>query len=237
MKKVVFTMKRIVLIVSFCIVSVCANAVPFSFNYEQIPFGKPMSEVLELVEGAEVLEDESVTLGTDRDPLSSFSGFCDYFSGGVYILHGLWGVLDRSVAKCFEVRSEEWDKLYLVKLYFVKDKSDYILFMVMKEQKSGGGRYDNIYSAMAKSISKTVGVPQKNYDTEYKSIMWSDYAVNAKIGVWMLKTRKIFLLVGGTSGPTMLYVNTQGWNKYINAIKQYRENEKRETEQKNQPDF
>ena len=133
------------------------NSTPFTFKFGQIPFGKPMEEVLKLVEGASVKEDEDVDI--------SFIG--DYnlnseFSGGMYSILGMGSYFTSSVTKLYKVEYDKWENINQIRLYFVKsfgkDKNDYTLFFVTKEQKSSGGDYKNVYAGFKKSIIKILGV-------------------------------------------------------------------------------
>jgi hypothetical protein len=115
--------------------------------------------------------------------------------------------------------------------------------MVMKEQKSESGGYKEVFSAFKRSITKTVGVAPIEKTVEYEDLLMrvnNTYAP-ALVGVWKLKTRKIFLMVRydsfSSGNPIMLYMDTQGWAKYINATKQYELHKKQEVEKNNKAEF
>ena len=215
---------------------------PFTFSFGNIPFGESMHEVLKLVEGAKITEDEDVSASFIAD-----YGITTHFSGGWYTMWGMGSYFLSPVAKCYTVEYQQWEKIITIKLYFGKsfgeDNNDYTLFLVMKEQKTSGGNYKDVYSGFKNSITKVLDIRPSEYTGKYQDLILfsSNTYEPALIGLWKLKDQKVFLLVRNnmfSSGdPIMLYLSSSGWYKYINAVDSYEAAKKEETENDNQADF
>ena len=115
--------------------------------------------------------------------------------------------------------------------------------MVLKEQKAVGNNYKDIFSSYKKSISSVIGVTSDDFTIKYQDAsLRNDHTYEpGLIGIWKLKTRKVFLLIHneflGSSDPIILYVDNSGWNKYLKAIEKMEIVKKKENENKNKPDF
>jgi hypothetical protein len=241
---------KLIAYIVLCCISINAHAVPFTFEYGKIPFGKPMAEVLALVEGAEIEEDKESRFACGDDGyggyISSYLGIDNYFSGGLFVITGLPSNAGTfflsSITKSFIVRSKEWDNIGEIRLFFVKDKSDYILWMVAKLQNNTKGNYSDVFKNYEKNITQKLGIQSKKYDTKWETTFVGQYSwALAKAAEWTTKSYKIFLMVkeglfrSGT--PIILYIDINGKNKYMNGVKQYEILQQQEIEQQNKPSF
>jgi hypothetical protein len=240
---------KLIAYIVLCCISINAQAVPFTFEYGKIPFGKPMAEVLALVEDASIEENKyspffSVEFNSSIHDISftNFQGIDAYFSGGLYV--SMFGtVLNGACVKTITVTSNLWNSLLGIKLFFVLENNDWILFMVAKQQKIEGdnNKYMDIYDSYEKGIAHSLGIPAKRKNTIYK-YNWSgeETFFNANFSHWNTKNTNIFLMMYKgfiNSNPIILYVDINGWIQYTNCIKQYDAKKKKETEEKNKPSF
>jgi hypothetical protein len=241
--------RKIVIVLSMCCcLSLCAQtnsesaaSKPFNFTYGKIPFGKTPDEVLKLVQGATVKEEENASISFAKD-----YGLSSYFEDGIYSIMSLGAYLNSKLSKQYTITYEGWTELKEITLYFVRsfEKDDYTLIMVKKIQKSSEGSYQNVYAGFKATICKGLGLkPAEEYTVKYQD----DYMRGARTyeqglaGYWKTKDQSIFLLIRNnwfSSGdPEMVYISTAGWGKYITSCKKYEDDKKIKQQEKSKAEF
>lgn len=87
--------------------------VPFNFQYEVIPFGSTMEEVLKTVKGAEIFEDRYTSL----EAIGFYQGLSKYFPEGIYTYLGVPYFFNSSVVKKYKIRSGKWSNIKEIELF------------------------------------------------------------------------------------------------------------------------
>ncbi len=204
---------------------------PFKFNFRKIPFGKPVREVLKLVENAEVSENKNVTAYFARE----YHSMKTYFSKGIYSFRGHEPSFLSTVAKKYSVRYDGWKKIEQINLYFVKNfdsHDDYTLFLVKKTFKDSYDDYKNVFTGLKNSIKRVLGSPTTTHETKYATAhMRSNNTIAlALFGYWRTKNSKVFLLVNTSFRVTfseIIYLSNSGWAKYEKACEKYEQKKKK----------
>lgn len=202
---------------------------PFKFYFTEIPFGKPMKEVLKLIEGAEVEEDKKVTAHFTRD----YDVMKTYFSKGVNS-YTCDSYFESKLVKKYIAEYGGWGKMSKIHLYFVRSNvsnKDYTLFLVRKFFKKSSDDYKIIFNGFKQSISKKIGVPILSQKAYFKSCYWTfsgrEYITEeALFSCWDTKYTRVFLLVPDYNlygiSPQIIYLSNSGWKKYERAWAEYR---------------
>jgi hypothetical protein len=212
---------------------------PSSFPYNQIPFGKPMDQVLNMVETGTVVEDKEL----DIDFVQAYS--LSLFQGGVYSWWGVGAYLASTCAKKYTVTYSGWDSIKKIDLYFACTfgKDDYTLMTVRKTQKANGD-YKNVYASYKTTITTALG-GLKPKETQ---VQWCDLTLRAQgswdyglVGQWTTSGKDIYLLVHNelfTAGdPDIVYVSQAGVAKYLKACAAYEADKKKNDMQNNSANF
>ena len=229
------------MVILFSLVSLKAFSVPFSFPFEQIPFGKSVEEVLQLVEGADINEN------SDSISVSFISEFSlSLLKGGLYSYFGMGTYLSEKCAKSITLTSPEWENLESIVLYFTNTygKNDYTLMMVKKTQKRPDAKYDNVYAGMKNSIIKSLNGQQprefqERWATDQMRYQGTyDYGLIAR---WTVKSKDIYLLIHNDwiscGKPELVYVDQLQAAKYLSSTKEYETQKKKAEESKSTADF
>lgn len=205
---------------------------PFKFPFKSIPFGDTLESVLTRVPREEVKEAVDATIQT----LGDYEGISSYFSGGLYKSFFSGTSFNSRLVKKFTFEHSQWENIWQIDLYFSKrfgSEGPFTLFLVRKLFKSPGGNYENVFNGMKNSISEELGSPPKVIRTRYKDHMmgYERGYDPALAGVWILKDRKVFLLVNGLflsyGKPEIVYLSDQEWQKYIRSCNEYEKNQER----------
>lgn len=220
-----------------------AYAEPIKFNYHEIPFGKPIGAVFNLVKGAEVVQKDSASI----EFLLQYQGFLEkYFNKGFYTTAGQGAELLPLVTRVYRVSYKGWDDIRWVDLYFTKGHKakdiDYRLFMVIKEERNpyATGSYEEVFKSFAKSIAEVLKTNPETFTYQYQAPSLEKPGP-AAVGEWQLTSMKIYLLVhneGTASGPPMIiYRSNQGWQQYLSACDKADQDRKAEIEKKIKRNF
>lgn len=218
-------------------------AEPIKFNYHEIPFGKPIGFVFDLVKGADIVQKDSANI----EFLLQYQGFLEkYFNNGFYTASGQGAELSSQITRVYRVSYKEWDDIHWVDLYFTKGfkakDADYRLFMVIKEERNPSvtGSYDDVFKSYVKSVVDVLKNSPETFTYQYKTSSL-EKAEPAAVGEWQLATMKIYLLVhneGTSSGsPLIIYRNNQGWQQYLSALDKADQDRKAEIERKIKRNF
>lgn len=237
MKRTLSIIYLLLILASFVSAQEQKSTEPSKFNFGSIPYGKPMEEVLKMVEGAKVWEGDYVSIET----IGNYEGLSSYFAGGLYTIMGLGTYFNSNVVKKYTATYDKWDNIDKINLYFVKkfgSKEPYTLFLVRKFLKAPEGRYENIFNGMKSSITKKIGVAPEVFKVKYQTdSMKAKHTYEPSFfGVWTLEYSKVFLLVASsfyrTRRPEILYLSNNGWKNYLDSIDAYEIYVKRKEENK-----
>lgn len=210
----------------------------FYFSYETIPFGKNIEDVLKIVEGASVKQEDNIEINSVR----YYERIEHYFSGGLYSIAGLGANFNSTVSQKYILTDENWDKISQIDLYFSRDfiyNGPYQLFLLRKKIKPPKGNYKNIFNGMEQGITKILGVSPTVFSSNYKSMevmyyLGTNAYVDSRVAIWEMKEVIVFLLVPDitlTSGLVeILYVSRNGWNYYLESCNSYEADKKAKQE-------
>jgi hypothetical protein len=220
-----------------------ANAEPIKFNYNEIPFGKPMGTVFGMVKGAEVVQKDSADIGF----LRYYQGFLErHFNKGFYTASGQGAELLPQITRAYRVSYTGWDSIFWIDLYFTKGymakDDDYRLFMVIKAERNLNttASYKEVFDSYAKSITQILktGPQTATYQYRMPSQEKPDPAI---VGTWTPSSTKIYLLVhreGAAAGtPLIVYRNNRGWQQYLYSCDKAEQDRKTEIEKKIKRNF
>jgi len=223
------------------------NKKTFSFQYDKIPFGEKLNDVLKLVDFATVEEDDpDCKFVNDYDILDSFNNGLNSVGSksGLYPMK-LTGIffLSPSVTKKYKVTYEGWDDIQEINLYFVKynnEDADYTLFMVHKVQQPVSGTYTDVFDDFKNSISKTLATKARVFNRIYTPHLTEGQDAQALVCEWIKKDIKVILLmrdiVSMEGDPEIIYINRKGWDKYIKSAASH-DKERSKEAKKLEPNF
>jgi len=226
MKKTLSIIYLLLVSASFVSAQEHKSTEPSKFSFGSIPYGKPMEEVLKMVEGAKVWESDYVSIET----IGNYEDLSSYFAGGLYTIMGLGTYLNSNVVKKYTAAYDKWDNIDKIDLYFVKkfgSNEPHTLFLVRKFLKAPEGSYENVFNGMKGSVTEKIGVAPEVFKVKYQtdSMKAKRTYEPAFFGVWTLEYSKVFLLVASsfyrTRRPEILYLSNNGWKNYLDSIDAY----------------
>lgn len=217
------------------------------FNYGEIPFGEPVSAVLETVEGADITETSSPSLRV----VFQYRGVSEYFQGGIYQSFGRLGYLPSDVVTQYQIRADEWEgEIRRINLYFTAPHDtdeEPVLFAVHKrlDDMQTKGAYSSVVSEIRDSVSDAVG---SDPDTAVRTVYQERDGgrLDAERSSW--ETDKLHVLLLTVESPFMnavgdldfVYIHKDLWQGYLDAVNDweaYREKEDREAASESADNF
>lgn len=215
---------------------------PFKFNYRAIPFGDTVENVLKRVEGAQVKEAEDA----DFQVAGNYK-LDSHFQGGLYVNKFLGTTCFNSrVARSFTVKHDGWENIKEINLFFTKgfgSNNSGNLFLVEKTLKTPEGNMENVFNGMAGQISKELGLSPTIHQVAYLDFQMKVHGDShrpALVAVWLLKDRKVFLLLRNDvfylGDPKILYLSNKEWQTYMDSCNAF-EKEKEKEAGKGAKDF
>ncbi len=186
---------------------------------------------------------ETEVIDSDEPPRAIYA--TDYtepfYKGGFYhreitqntILYG-------PVITAIEIKCDCWENVWRVKLFFLIEENDTVLFAIEKSLSSLRGDYKEVFNGIYNSINIKAGFKGKIREGIYQDAecRWLKLTYEGIYGTWLGKTMNAHLIINeGMFFPTSCYftvVNRTLWKRYeIRAKKAFEESKakaKREAE-------
>lgn len=187
---------------------------PFDFIFGEIPFDEDIKTVLNLVEGAAIQQDETVSMGI-ADPL-----LMKNFEEGLQMI-GQDPRLNPHIVQKYIVRYDKWDAIERIDLFFTalpgQDRQS-ALFMVSKSFKEQQGSVDTIFNAMQETIAKELNSKPVVNTSQVAS---PSGPAPAKSATWDINGKMVILYVCSESSLSLsaqsriIYVSKKGWGRYL----------------------
>jgi len=215
---------------------------PFKFNFGDIPFGKPMQEILKLAESAQIV-DEYPSLDIRGDYIEFYRNFYgrykkwSIFSATDLTLDFLSSDLSSDFVKGVCVSVREWENTKL-KLFFTRkygSEGAPILFLVYKIINLDHPIDDGDANKLLSELSKKIGVQPLINKTIFciSPLIPGGSGYPARYAYWTVKDQEVFILLAkGEYKVHLLYRSKTSWGKYIESRDAYDE-AKKATEQMN----
>ena len=192
----------------------------------EIPFGKPLDDVLQIYEGSNIARQETPYI----ESIGNYA-LEKYFKGGLTKDDSGICFLPKIVQK-YNVTNEGWKDCASMTLYFgafEKGATDYSLFMAKRTLPKPAAQSDfkQIFEDLSGKMDKATG---SGHTTDQGRIQSFDershnFYLPALVGTWEAKDTLVFVMVAnspdGPLSPEEIFVSKPSLKRYLEVCKNY----------------